>query len=81
MKNAIIALALVGAAAARPTTVMTKREVPQEHSHRNVVLAVTSLLQQNNPDNIGDGVFALLGAAAAKDGAGDIADVGKLFHD
>lgn len=80
MKNTIIALALAGAAAARPTAVMTKREVPQEHSHRNVNLAVNTLLQQNNPAKIQDPVFALLGAKAAAEGAGDIADAGKLFY-
>ncbi|KAF5852567.1 hypothetical protein GGP41_007982 [Bipolaris sorokiniana] len=78
MKNTIIALALASAAAARPTAVMTKREVPQEHSHRNVNLAVNTLLQQNNPANIQDPVFALLGAAAAAEGAGDIADADCL---
>ncbi|EMD66560.1 hypothetical protein COCSADRAFT_83905 [Bipolaris sorokiniana ND90Pr] len=57
---------------------MTKREVPQEHSHRNVNLAVNTLLQQNNPANIQDPVFALLGAAAAAEGAGDIADADCL---
>lgn len=79
MKNSLIALTLIGAAAARPAALKTKREVPQEHAHRNVIIAVNDLLFQNNPDDIQDGVFALLGAAAAADGAGDIADAGKLF--
>ncbi|XP_014555863.1 hypothetical protein COCVIDRAFT_101314 [Bipolaris victoriae FI3] len=57
---------------------MTKREVPQEHSHRNVNLAVNTLLQQNNPAKIQDPVFALLGAKAAAEGAGDIADADCL---
>ncbi|EUC51318.1 hypothetical protein COCMIDRAFT_31456 [Bipolaris oryzae ATCC 44560] len=57
---------------------MTKREVPQEHSHRNVNLAVNTILQQNNPAKIQDPVFALLGAAAAAEGAGDIADADCL---
>ena len=78
MKNSVIALTLIGVAAARPT-LMTKREVPQEHAHRNVNLAVNDLLQQNNPDNIQDPVFALLGAKAAAEGAGDITDTGELF--
>jgi hypothetical protein len=79
MKNSVIALTLIGAVAARPAALMTKREVPQEHAHRNVIIAVNDLLFQNNPDDIQDGVFALLGAAAAADGAGDIADAGKLL--
>lgn len=79
MKNSLITLALVGAVAARPTNFMTKREVPQEHSHRNVNLAVNKLLQQNNPDNIQDPLFALLGAKAAAEGAGKITDTGKSF--
>ncbi|CAN9471417.1 unnamed protein product [Alternaria alternata] len=77
MKNSVIALTLIGVAAARPT-LMTKREVPQEHAHRNVNLAVNDLLQQNNPDNIQDSVFALLGAKAASEGAGDITDTDCL---
>ncbi|CAN9454192.1 unnamed protein product [Alternaria alternata] len=77
MKNSVIALTLIGVAAARPT-LMTKREVPQEHAHRNVNLAVNDLLQQNNPDNIQDSVFALLGAKAAAEGAGDITDTDCL---
>ena len=52
--------------------------MPQEHSHRNIILAVNTLLQQNNPDNIQDAVFGLLGAAAAKNGAGSIADADCL---
>lgn len=80
MKSSFITLALVGAAAARPTALMTKREVPQEHAHRNVNLAVNKLLQQNNPDNVQDPLFALLGAKAAAEGAGKITDTGKLFH-
>ncbi|EMD97142.1 hypothetical protein COCC4DRAFT_171075, partial [Bipolaris maydis ATCC 48331] len=57
---------------------MTKREVPQEQAHRNVNLAVSTILQQNNPAKIQDPVFGLLGAAAAAKGAGDIADVDCL---
>ncbi|KAL1793979.1 hypothetical protein ACET3X_007400 [Alternaria dauci] len=78
MKNSVIALTFIGVAAARPTALMTKREVPQEHAHRNVNLAVNDLLNLNNPDNIQDSVFALLGAAAAAQGAGDIADADCL---
>ncbi|CAG5184858.1 uncharacterized protein ALTATR162_LOCUS11117 [Alternaria atra] len=78
MKNSVIALTLIGAAAAHPAAFRTKREVPQEHAHRNVNLAVNTLLKLNNPDNIQDSVFALLGAKAAAQGAGDIADADCL---
>jgi hypothetical protein len=78
MKHSILALAFIGAVAARPATLMKKREVPQEHSHENIVAAVNDLLQQNNPDNIQDAVFGLLGAKAAAEGAGNIADPGEL---
>lgn len=71
---------LASAVAANPIAILRKREVPQEHAHRNVVLAVNTLLAQNNPDNIQDAVFGLLGAAAAKNGAGNIADAGTLLR-
>jgi N-acetylglucosamine kinase-like BadF-type ATPase len=54
-----------------------KREVPQEHSHRNILNVVNTFLFQDNPDDIQDSVFGLLGAAAAAEGAGNIADAGK----
>jgi len=76
MKHSVLALLLIGAAAARPTASMKKREVPQEHSHRNVINAVNGLLFQDNPDDIQDAIFGLLGAAAASEGAGNIADAG-----
>jgi hypothetical protein len=78
MKNSIIAIALIGAAVAYPAGIMKKREVPQEHAHENIVRAVNTLLKLDNPDNIQDAVFGLLGAAAAIKGAGNIADAGKI---
>lgn len=80
MKQSIIALSLVGAAFARPNVnkISMKREVPQEHAHRNVNLIVNQAIQLNNPDNVGDAIFGLLGAKAAADGAGNIADPGKF---
>jgi len=78
MKHSVLALLLIGAAAARPTASMKKREVPQEHSHRNVINAVNGLLFQDNPDDIQDAIFGLLGAAAASEGAGNIADADCL---
>jgi hypothetical protein len=81
MKQSIIyAAGLIGAVTARPGVnrySFAKREVPQEHSHRNVNLVVTESLNLNNPDNIQDPIFGLLGAAAAIEGAGNIADAGK----
>lgn len=78
MKHSVLALTLIGAAVARPTAILRKREVPQEHSHRNIVIAVNDLLFLNNPDDIQDAIFGLLGAAAAANGAGNIADPGKM---
>ncbi|KAH7119083.1 hypothetical protein B0J11DRAFT_84359 [Dendryphion nanum] len=66
----LLALPLLGAVSAR----MGKRQVPFEHAHRDINLAVTALLNLNNPDEIQDPVFGLLGAAAAATGAGKIAD-------
>lgn len=79
MKHSILALALLGAAAARPTASLKKREVPQEHAHRNVINVVNDLLFLDNPDDIQDAIFGLLGAAAAANGAGQIADPGRLI--
>lgn len=76
MKHSILALAIIGAVAARPTGSMSKREVPQEHSHENILSAVNTLLFKNNPDDIQDAVFGLLGNAAATNGKGNIADPG-----
>lgn len=78
MKHTIFILALIGAVTARPTTMSKKREVPQEHAHENIVAAVNTLLQENNPDNISDAVFGLLGAKAAAEGAGKITDPGEF---
>jgi hypothetical protein len=78
MKNSMIALMLIGAVAARPTTTVVKREVPQEHSHENILIQVNAQLQKDNPDNISDAVFGLLGAKAAAEGAGNIADADCL---
>ncbi|KAH7378215.1 hypothetical protein BKA66DRAFT_571646 [Pyrenochaeta sp. MPI-SDFR-AT-0127] len=74
MKHSVLALTIIGSVAARPTAMLTKREVPQEHAHENIVIATNNLLFQNNPDDIQDAIFGLLGAAAAANGAGNIAD-------
>ena len=54
-----------------------RREVPQEHSHQKFLTQVTISLNLNNPDQIADAVFGLLGNAAAAGGAGNIADKGS----
>lgn len=51
-----------------------RREVPQEHSHEKYLTSVRASLALDNPQNLGDPVFALLGNAAAADGLGDTAD-------
>ncbi|KAF9454727.1 hypothetical protein P691DRAFT_192290 [Macrolepiota fuliginosa MF-IS2] len=51
-----------------------RREVPQEHSHEKFLTAVRTNLNLNNPDQIVDPVFALLGNAAATQGLGKITD-------
>ncbi|KAF2853858.1 hypothetical protein T440DRAFT_496707 [Plenodomus tracheiphilus IPT5] len=78
MKYEILTLALIGAVAARPAPKAMKREVPQEHAHENILRAVNEILVQDNPAQIQDAVFGLLGAAAAANGAGDIADADCL---
>ncbi|KAF5965180.1 hypothetical protein FBULB1_12373 [Fusarium bulbicola] len=55
-----------------------KRQVPQEHSH-DFVLAITGeMLRLNNPKEIQDPVFGLLGDAAAKEGAGSVTNLACL---
>ncbi|WYZ45972.1 hypothetical protein EsH8_IX_000197 [Colletotrichum jinshuiense] len=55
-------------------------EVPQEHSHEKYLVAVNKLLQQDNPLNIVDAVFGLLGNAAAAEGAGDVTNLDCLHQ-
>ena len=43
-----------------------------EHSHEKFLTSVATSLNKNNPDEIVDPVFALLGNAAAAQGAGKI---------
>ncbi|KAF8073838.1 hypothetical protein FPV67DRAFT_770014 [Lyophyllum atratum] len=69
-KSAVLALLCVSSAFALPI----RREVPQEHSHEQFLTSVRKSLALNNPDNIADPVFGLLGNAAAAGGAGKIAD-------
>ncbi|KAH0443892.1 hypothetical protein CcaCcLH18_00718 [Colletotrichum camelliae] len=70
-QNSIALSALLGLAAA---------EVPQEHSHEKYLRAVNALLKQDNPLNIQDAVFGLLGNAAAQAGAGDVTNLDCLHQ-
>lgn len=56
------------------------REVPQEHSHNTFIDSVRISLATNNPDNIQDPVFGLLGNAAAAAGQGSISDTDCLHQ-
>ncbi|KAF2640330.1 hypothetical protein P280DRAFT_33631 [Massarina eburnea CBS 473.64] len=81
MRQSILyTLPLIGAAIARPDvwSLSRKREVPQEHAHRNVNLEVSKSLNLDNPDKIQDPIFGLLGAAAGIKGAGNIKDADCL---
>ena len=69
--TAVYLIAFFGLATARPTT-MKKREVPQELSHFKFLTGANTFLKVDNPDEIVDAVFGLLGNAAASQGAGKI---------
>ena len=55
-----------------------RREVPQEHSHNKYINTTDTFLKMNNPDNIEDAVFGLLGDAAAAAGQGSITNTGTV---
>lgn len=75
---AVVTLAL-GLSSASPVAHYHKaREVPQEHSHNKFLDLVRVSLQIDNPLNIQDPVFGLLGDAAAAAGAGDVTDLACL---
>ncbi|GLB38483.1 hypothetical protein LshimejAT787_0503480 [Lyophyllum shimeji] len=69
-KSAALAFLCASSAFALPV----RREVPQEHSHEQFLTSLRKSLNLNNPDQIADPVFGLLGNAAAANGAGKIAD-------
>lgn len=69
---ALLVIYLVSSSTALP--ILRTREVPQEHSHEAILSAADAALKLNNPDNIQDAVFGLLGSAAAAAGAGNIKD-------
>lgn len=81
MKYSATILALAGLAAAREISLygaVVKREVPQEHSHQAILDITNKNLQLNNPQNIQDAVFSLLGNAAAAKGAGSVTNLDCL---
>lgn len=63
-----------------PGELIETREVPQEHSHERFITTVRTNLALNNPDNIQDPIFGLLGNAAAKVGAGSITNLDCLHQ-
>lgn len=81
MKYATTLLALAGLAAARELPIygaVVKREVPQEHSHQAILDITNTNLKLNNPMQISDAVFALLGNAAAATGAPNVQNLDCL---
>jgi len=74
-KTALLVLATLSSLG---SALPVRREVPQEHSHEKFITSVRTSLNLNNPDQIQDPVFALLGAAAAIKGAGKITDTDCL---
>lgn len=81
MRYGATILALAGFGAAREVglyTKMGKREVPQEHSHEAIVSAANTALQLNNPLDIEDSVFGLLGNEAAAEGAPNVQNLDCL---
>lgn len=55
-----------------------KRQVPQEHSHDFVLNITKEFLELDNPKEIADPVFGLLGDAAAEEGAGQVTNLACL---
>ncbi|ETI26266.1 hypothetical protein G647_03043 [Cladophialophora carrionii CBS 160.54] len=80
MRNEIAAVLLaVGLSTASPFAHEShKREVPQEHSHNHYLDLVRTSLNLNNPKQIADPVFGLLGNAAAAGGAGQVTNLDCL---
>jgi hypothetical protein len=82
MKYGTALVALAGLASAREIALYSrktsKREVPQEHSHEATLRAANTALQLDNPLNIQDSVFALLGNAAAAEGAPEVENLDCL---
>lgn len=89
-EKATLILAALGLVTAAPTPKANNvqllryrlrgREVPQEHSHNTFLDGVRVSLNINNPENIQDPVFGLLGDAAAATGAGTITNLACLHQ-
>ncbi|SPJ75939.1 related to cell wall mannoprotein [Fusarium torulosum] len=62
----------------RRSSHLHKRQVPQEHSHDFVLTITKEMLNLDNPKEIADPVFGLLGDAAAADGAGSVTNLACL---
>ncbi|KAH7411432.1 hypothetical protein BKA64DRAFT_639068 [Cadophora sp. MPI-SDFR-AT-0126] len=77
-ETATVLLAFFGLASAAPTKM--RREVPQEQSHAKFLTSVRASLNLDNPDEIVDPVFGLLGNAAAAAGAGKITNLDCLHQ-
>jgi hypothetical protein len=73
-----VAARSIGNGAPTRNTRLHRREVPQEHSHELFLTIVNEFLRKDNPDNIQDAVFGLLGNAAASAGQGKITDTDCL---
>lgn len=70
-----VCLALLYSAALNIAAPILRREVPQEHSHENILILMRDAIATgSNPQNLGDPVFGLLGDAAAAGGLGDTTD-------
>ena len=81
MKYEVALVALAGVASARELNYgsrLGRREVPQERSHEPIVRAASAALQLNNPLEIVDAVFGLLGNAAAATGAPNVENLDCL---
>lgn len=92
VETSAVLLAMMGVASARPDAVRLfrknrhvvgdsakfRREVPQEHSHNKFLTGVGAALNLNNVDQVQDPVFALLGNAAAAQGAGLVTNLDCL---
>ncbi|KAI0891750.1 hypothetical protein F4806DRAFT_294644 [Annulohypoxylon nitens] len=92
VESSAVLLAMLGVASARPDAVKLfkknrhvvgdsakfRREVPQEHSHNKFLTGVGAALNLNNVDQVQDPVFALLGNAAAAQGAGLVTNLDCL---
>lgn len=87
MKTSIVNLLSASVALASPLSYtgnrvsLMSREVPQEHSHEIFLTLTREALAKNNPKNIKDVVFGLLGNGAAAAGAGSVSNLDCLHQE